>query len=166
MSTDYYVSLLYHYQSRGILVDTNLLLVYFVGCYDPARIQKFKRTSTFTVEDFYTLERIFKFFSKIITIPNVLTELNSFSNQLPEEVKRGYYEKMCELILKFEEHYLVSSTVCSLEHFQKFGLTDSAIISLVKDKYLVMTDDFKLANFLQSEGTDVINFNHIRTLNW
>jgi hypothetical protein len=35
---------------------------------------------------------------------------------------------------------------------------------LAKGNYLVMTDDFRLAGYLQKEAVDVINFNHIRTL--
>jgi rRNA-processing protein FCF1 len=163
---DYYLELVYRYQSRGLLIDTNLLLVYFVGCYDPSYIQRFKRTWTFTVEDFEALRRVFLFFKRVITTPNILTEVNSLSNQLPEAVKINYYAKATEQIIEIEEHYKESSKVCSLEHFGKFGLTDSGIIDLVKNKYLVLTDDFRLANYLQTVGIDVINFNNVRMLNW
>lgn len=166
MSADYYDELIHRYRHQGALIDTNLLLVYFVGCYDPSRVPKFKRTDTFTTEDFYILERVFNFFNRVVTTPNVLTEVNSLSNQLPEPFKTEYYAKMSEQISSLEEHYIASSKICSLEHFKKFGLTDSAIIDLVRDKYLVLTDDFKLANYLQSVSIDVINFNHIRPLNW
>lgn len=163
---DYYVELLYRYRSKGILIDTNLLLVYFVGNYDPSLIPRFKRTLTFAVEDFYILERAFQFFSKVVTTPNILTEVNSFSNQLPEVIKLAYYTKMAEQVSVLEEHYLISRKICALEHFKKFGLTDSGLIELVKGNYLVLTDDFRLANYMQNVGIDVINFNHIRTLNW
>ncbi|MGA9998040.1 MAG: PIN domain-containing protein [Pyrinomonadaceae bacterium] len=163
---DYYVNLLYQYRSKGALIDTNLLLVYFVGCYDPSRIPSFKRTITFTTEDFYTLQRAFNFFTKIVTTPNILTEVNSFSNQLPNEIKFDYYVKMAEQISSLEEHYQNSHKICSLDHFKKFGLTDSGIVDLVKDQYLVLTDDLKLASYLQNVGIDVINFNHIRPMNW
>jgi len=48
----------------------------------------------------------------------------------------------------------------------KFGLTDSGIVHLVKDQYLVLTDDLNLVRYLQNQGVDVINFNHIRPLAW
>ena len=163
---NYFDELLQRYQSKGLLIDTNLLLVYFVGCYDPAQITKFKRTRTFTVEDFYTLLTIFNFFTKIVTTPNILTEVNSFSNQLPENIKPLYYSEFGKRLPEFEEKYISSVAIGSLEHFKKFGLTDSGIIDLVKDKYLVLTDDLKLAAYLQNTGVDAINFNNIRTLNW
>lgn len=166
MSDDYHVNLLYQYRSKGLLVDTNLLLVYFIGSVDPLRIPKFKRTSTFAVEDFHTLERVFDFFSVVATTPNILTEVNSFINQLPEELKPAFYAKACDLISTLKEHCMASNEICLLNPFQRFGLTDSAIISLAEKRYLVLTDDFKLANYLQVVGTDVINFNHIRTTSW
>jgi rRNA-processing protein FCF1 len=163
---DYYVELIYRYQGKGILIDTNLLLVYFIGSYDSSLISKFKCTLAFTLEDFYLLERVFNFFKRIVTTPNILTEVNSLANQLPQNIKLSYYTTMAQHISRLEEHYLTSIKLCSLDHFIKFGLADSAIIELVKGKYLVLTDDFRLANYLQTVNIDVINFNHIRAQNW
>jgi len=163
---DYFEELLHRYQSRGLLIDTNLLLVYFVGSYDPYRIPKFKRTIAFTVEDFYTLLTVFKFFTKVITTPNILTEVSNLSNQLPEDIKPLYYSEFAKHTVSLEENYIASINISSLEHFKKFGLTDSGIIDLVKDKYLVLTDDLPLTSYLQNVGIDTINFNHIRALNW
>ena len=163
---DYFTELLFRYKNKGILIDTNLLLVYFVGSYDPTRIQKFKRTQAFTVEDFYTLSAVVAFFDKVVTTPNILTEVNSLSNQLPEDIRSLYYSEIFRHIADLEEQYITSIRISSLEHFKKFGLTDSGIIDLVRDKYLVLTDDLKLASYLQNVGIDAINFNNIRILNW
>jgi hypothetical protein len=163
---DYFKELLYRYQSRGILIDANLLLVYFVGSYDPTRIPKFKRTITFTVDDFYTLSFVFRFFTKVVTTPNILTEVSNLSNQLPDDIKPLYYSEFAKKLSELEEQYIASINISTLEHFKKFGLTDSGIIELVKDRYLVLTDDLKLASYLQNVGIDALNFNNIRTLNW
>lgn len=154
------------YRNKGVLIDTNLLLLYFVGMYDPDRISKFKRTIAFTVEDFEILLWFFNFFQKVVTTPNILTEVNSLSNQLPDDLKPSYYPEFAIRITSLEEHYTESVKLSSQAHFNKFGLTDSGIIDLVQGKYLVLTDDFKLSNYLQTNNIDVINFNHIRTLNW
>ena len=52
------------------------------------------------------------------------------------------------------------------ESFAKFGLTDTAIVKLVKDQFLVLTDDFPLSNYLGKQGVDVLNFNHLRFASW
>ena len=102
----------------------------------------------------------------MVTTPNILTEVNSLSNQLPEKIKPDYYAKMAGHVAMLEEHFQASAKICALDHFSRFGLTDSGIISLVKDKYLVLTDDLKLASYLEKVGIDVLNFNHIRTVSW
>ena len=158
--------LLTRYKSRGVLIDTNLLLLYFVGIYDPQRIPKFKRTMTFAIEDFFTLLRFFQYFSKVITTPNILTEVNSLANQLPDNIKIAFLPKFAEQLVALEEHYLESAELTSTPYFLKLGLTDCGILHLAQGQYLVLTDDFRLAGHLEKQGIDAINFNHIRTMNW
>ena len=40
------------------------------------------------------------------------------------------------------------------------------IISLAGDRYLVLTDDLRLAHYLQKIGIDTVNFNNIRVYGW
>jgi len=61
-------TLIAKYKKRGILVDTNILLLYYVGLYDPLLIPKFKRTIMFTIEDFNLLLMLFNRFNKIDVI--------------------------------------------------------------------------------------------------
>ncbi len=51
-------SLLSKYQHKGILVDTNILVLWFVGTANRERIAKFKRTETFLPEDYDLLVRV------------------------------------------------------------------------------------------------------------
>ncbi len=163
---DYFDELLHRYRSKGILVDTNLLLLYFVGRYDPDRISRFKRTQSFNEDDFLLLVSILAFFNKIVVTPNILTEVNSLSNQLPDDVKPLYYAEFAQCLDVLEEHYISSSELARTNHFHRFGLTDAGIVSLVQASYLVLTDDLRLASYLQRLDIDVINFNNIRSLNW
>ena len=48
----------------GLLVDTNLLLLYLIGRTNKYRIPKFKRTQAYTIEDFDVLERFMAEFKK------------------------------------------------------------------------------------------------------
>ncbi len=77
-------SLVTKYRRQGILVDTNLLLLFCVGAHDPNQIEKFKRTRTYIKDDFELLAHFLAAFDKVITTPNILTEVNSLSNQLSE----------------------------------------------------------------------------------
>lgn len=73
-------SLFTQYRQKGILIDTNILLLYFVGTVNRARISRFNRTEKFTPEDYDTLIEIINFFPKRVTTPNILTEVNSLTN--------------------------------------------------------------------------------------
>ena len=64
------------------------------------------------------------------------------------------------------ESYIESRTITNTKNFAKFGLTDCGILNVARGKYLVLTDDLKLANYLQNVGVDAINFNNIRILGW
>ncbi len=163
---DYIAALIARYRTKGILIDTDLLLLYFVGSYDPAWIGRFKRTITFTPEDFEQLAALIHYFEIVMTTPNVLTEVSNLSNQLPAQVRGLYFQVFGQLTSQFQETYLPSERICGQPPFLRFGLTDAGIIALAPGKYLILTDDFPLANFLQSTDVDVINFNHIRPLNW
>lgn len=164
---DYFTKLFQKYKRRGLLVDTNILLVYFVGLYDPKTIPKFKRTCSFAVEDFNTIVSVLKFFDVVVTTPQILTEISNFIGQLPEKTASecfGFFSKAVEVL---DEHHLPARKIAANNPaFQKFGLTDSGIALLAKDKYLVLTDDLRISHYLANTGIDVLNFNHIRELNW
>ncbi len=66
--TDAFQLILKH-RGNGLLVDTNLLLLYIVGKTNPNRISNFKRTSRYTVEDFELLDGIMAQFKTLITTP-------------------------------------------------------------------------------------------------
>jgi hypothetical protein len=163
---EYINELVARYQNKGLLIDTNLLLLYFIGAYDPDRIPKFKRTMAFTVDEFWLLASFLDVFDKLVTTPNVLTEVSNLSGQLAENLRAPFYSDFSNRIPLLEEHYVTSVSVSSSVHFNRFGLTDSGIVQLVRDNYLVLTDDLKLVGYLQNLGIDVVNFNHIRPLAW
>lgn len=163
---DYVLELISLYKAKGILIDTNLLLLYFVGKYDADLISKFKRTMAFTVEEFLLLAMILQSFDRVITTPNVLTEVSNLSGQLPKNLHSDFYSDFAARIPVLEERYTASGTIAASVHFNKFGLTDSGIVDIVKRSYLVLTDDLALFGYLQNLGIDAINFNHIRQLAW
>lgn len=158
--------LIQRYKQSGIIVDTNILLLYFIGAFDQNLIPKFKRTKKFAVEDHTTLLRILGLFDKVVTTPNILTEVSNLSGQLGEPLRREYFKKFSSGIALLEEESMASTTVARMQEFIRFGLTDTGIVHVSKEKHLVLTDDFRLSQYLQSAGVDVINFNHIRSAYW
>ncbi len=163
---DLVLRLIQKHRKTGVLVDTNILLLYFLGRFSPREIPRFKRTQQFTVEDYGTLFLMLKNFEKLLTTPNVLTEVSSFSGQLADPLRTLYFKRFASEIGLLEERYVESRRVAELPEFVGLGLTDTGILSLSEGAHLVLTDDFPLSQRLQGMGTDVINFNHVRLLAW
>lgn len=163
---DFVLRLIQKHRKTGVLVDTNILLLYFLGRFSPQEIPRFKRTRQFTIEDYGMLALLLQRFEKLLTTPNVLTEVNSFSGQLADPLRTLYFKRFASEIEVLEEHYVASRQVSGLPEFPRLGLTDTGILSLGRGSHLVLTDDFPLSQHLQGAGRDVINFNHVRLLGW
>jgi hypothetical protein len=161
---DYVFGLLQRYRSRGVLVDTNILLLFFVGSLDRTRIAQVKRTIQFSAEDYDLLLDVLSQFDRMVTTPNMLSEVNSFLGLVGEPARTKYFRHFAKGIGLLAEEYVVSAEAAKLDHFPKLGLTDVGIMHLVKGNYLVLTDDFELYGFLGKSGIDVLNFNHLRPI--
>ncbi len=151
------------YRRRGLLVDSNLLLLLFVGQYDPTRIQKFKRTGQFTVGDYELLADYVKQFTELVTTPSILTEVSNLLGQLPENLKYYFWQDFADGLKNLHEHYTPSQELGNHNAFPKFGLTDTAVLHAASGRYLVLTDDFRLTQYLAGQNIDVINFNNLRS---
>ena len=149
------------YRRRGLLVDANLLLLYFLGSHDRKQISSNKRLATFSVEDFDLIVRVLKLFSRLVTTPNILTEVSNLSNAIAASERAAYFDRMSTMLTLLKEEY-VPSTKALLNRWARFGLTDAAIAEIAKNQYLVLTDDLRLSYALQNDGIATINFNQLR----
>ncbi|MGA0559557.1 PIN domain-containing protein [Larkinella sp. VNQ87] len=149
---------------EGLLIDTNLLVLYVIGLLDTNRIGQNKRTRTYSKEDFNLLVNFTGFFKKVITTTNILTEV---SNLLEGEEyhKKPVLSVLPQLLEVIEEHHLPSRSlmVSSNRFFTKFGLSDTVSMELSTRDYTVLTDDLDLCYYLQNNGLSAYNFNHLRT---
>ena len=146
-----------------MLVDSNLLVLYLVGEFDRQQISKLRRTKTFTIRDYLVLKQLLEIFSVRITTPNILTEVSNLSGDIPGHLRQRFFGRVREMFNSLEEEYLPSAVGAAHPMFERFGLTDAIIADVVKDRYLVITADFPLANYLESNKADVINLNHLRS---
>lgn len=166
MKQTYVSELFAQYRRTGILIDTNILLLHFIGMVNRKRIGKFNRTEKFTLEDYDLLQRIIAHFEQVIITPNVMTEVSNLMDKIGEPERSRCFALLAQVIPQLSEFYLESQSIAANSGFTKFGLTDCGILDLAREQYLVLTDDLKLAVYLQREGVDVVNFNTIRVYNW
>lgn len=157
----YIYQLISIYKNKGIVVDTNLLLLLLVGNYNKEKVSEFKKTQKYTSLDFDYLAQFLSFFNLIAT-PNILTEVVNHTETYNKQTNGELFVNLRNLTETFSERYIPSLYAMN-EVYQKFGLSDSVICSLSNEGYLVLTDDFPLYGYLSSRGNHVINFSHIRS---
>ncbi len=159
-------ALLGKHAGRSVLVDTNILLLYFVGTTRRERISRFGRTDQFTARDFDLLVTFLSDFTTVATTPGILTEVSSFIDKLGEPDRSFCYALFAQEIPSLREFFVPSQGIASTDwYFLEFGLTDCGIAEMAKRyQCLVLTDDAKMANFLRTQQVDVISFDDLRSI--
>jgi rRNA-processing protein FCF1 len=150
----------HHRTGTKIVVDANLLLLLLIGTVNKDYIEKFKRTSMYTKNDYNLLVEILKNYSKIITTPNILTEVNNFTKQAQKPNKNDVIVCFSKWLSSgfIEEEFIESRVVCNDQSFFYLGLTDTSIIKLSKERLGVITKDKHLFLELDRRQIPVINF--------
>ncbi len=155
------LELIAKYRNKGVLLDTNLMVLLAVGHYKLERISSFKRTDKYTVDDFALVSRILANFERRITTPHILAEADNLMRQLPNWECGPVAAVMTRLIENIFEIYSPSLDAARNERYSILGLTDCVTLAVAKE-VLVITDDFPLSNVLSHLGRDAININHLR----
>ena len=158
-------ALINKHRAKGVLVDTNLLVLLLVGMINKQRILNFKRTGDFTLEDYDLLVRLIGWFGKIFSTPHVLSQVSDLTDLTGRELIAVRVISKA-LVEQIEESYEASRMLMSDRVYERFGLTDSAIAAVCSRGILVLTTDSRLHVALQESGIDALNFNHIRPLAW
>lgn len=161
-SNTYLSYLIMNYKNIGAVIDTNIMLLYFIGQYDINLIEKFERTDTFTKEEFKILKNIINKMKEIKITPNILTEINNFTKRMDN----NYYDTFRTITKDFNEQYFSTKKLCSNEFFYKFDITDISILEIAKMGYLVITNDKKLVGLIRSLKLDVLYWYDIKNLIW
>ena len=153
----------------GILVDTNLLLAYFVGLYDDVSgyriINNFRYTrGRYDTGDFETLLALLERFDNRVTTPHILTEVSNMLGQLSEPARAACFDLLKRTMPPLNEVNVSGRRLSDDEAFTRFGVADTAVRIAAEGSYLVLTDDFRLSGYLDKIGVDVLNFHHVKRL--
>jgi hypothetical protein len=157
--------------NKGLIIDTNLLVLLIVGYFDKNYIKQFKRTSTYSIDDFENLKIIVNKFESLITTPHILAEISNLcidSRNMENKSNKKFKEFLktfINTIYHFKEINLEKNKILILDFLKYLGVTDSALIEIAKKhKFNVITDDAGVYVKLSSFNVPVININHLRAL--
>jgi rRNA-processing protein FCF1 len=154
---EYLFETIQKYKKRGLLVDTNILLLYIVGSLDIELIRNFGRTATFTTDDFSVISEFIEFFEVKITTPHILTEVSNLIGN-----RKNLQTVLKKYIELTQEKFTPSVEVTQNDSFNIFGLADTAIADTARDFFLVVTDDKPLFGYLINRGIDAVSLDQLR----
>lgn len=101
--------LLARHRQLGVAIDSNLLLLLWIGSFDRSLIQRFKRTQKYTETDYDLLVSLVARVKLLVTTPNVLTEVSNLAGQLPQQMAEEFRAEMQRVIAQFnEQHFPVN----------------------------------------------------------
>ncbi|WP_157807080.1 PIN domain-containing protein [Algoriphagus formosus] len=143
-------------------MDTNALILLIVGFIDKALISSHKRTSIYEPIDFENLTFLIGDLEKVVTTPNVLTEVDNLLNNFQKGHRWAYYQVIREIITKSSEKFLEARKVIDFDAFLQLGLTDTGILEICKNCDLLITGDSKLADYANAYGIKVVDLVKIR----
>lgn len=160
-------ALIQRHASKGLLIDTNVLLMYLVGLHDPNYIPQFKRTQKYTEQDFAIARGFIRHFHSLITTPHVLSELSNLSRGVQAHRAEQYFRSLVQVLTEAREEYVRKDCLLGHAKLPLFGFTDLSILEAAKRlRCLALTDDLPATGMMQAEECAVVNFNHLRQMHW
>jgi hypothetical protein len=127
-------------------------------------ISKHKRLTAFTVEDYDLLYDLISRSESVLVTPNTLTETSNLAAQIAEPARTDVLRVLRDLIAKSSEVYVPSETAGGRPEFLRLGLADAALLHTSSTEFVLLTDDSKLYVAAINNGSEALNFNHVREL--
>lgn len=163
----YFEEFIRAYATKGLLIDTNALLLYLIGQHDPAYIPVYKRTRKYNLDDFTILSQFVRPFRRLITTLQILAEIHNLSQSVQESRVRKYFETLVHVLRPATEYYVEKSVLLENSKLPRFGFTDLSILETARSQKVgALTDDFAAAGLLEKAHCGVVNFTHLRQYNW
>jgi len=149
----------------GFFLDANLFVLLVVGSVGRDLIEKHRRLSAYTAEDYEILINLLGRVERVYVTPNTLTETSNLLGQHREPERSRFFEKLRFIIQQSKEVTVASVKASSNSAFNRLGLTDAVLLEVVSPETPLVTVDLKLYLAAIASGQEVaLNFSHYRSL--
>lgn len=152
--------------TKGVIFDTNVLLVFLVGLWNVEEIERFKRTSAYSRDDFVLLLNIAKRVGRVVTTPHILTETCNLCDTLNRQHGNRVFATMAAMLKAVSERRQEGIRLTTDPLFLAFGLADMSLIDASRRHHLVVTDEAPCYAAIINIGGLVVNVNHLRGAIW
>jgi len=147
-----------------VVIDTNAFIVLILGMIDTRLFKDHKRTSAYEDTDFENLISLVPDLSKVLVLPNIMTEVDNLLNDFRGHYKYPYIQAFTTVIKATTEIYLKTESILAGYYFAELGLTDSLILEVAKDCKFLITADSKLSDYAKSLSIEVFDLVEYRNL--
>ena len=143
---------------RDVIIDTNIFILFLAGQINENRIKNYTRNSLYTKEDYYFLLDLLSNYDRIITSPNILTEVDNILNRITGEDKYKYLILVKTIYKQTIEKYIKTETISQNWYFDTLGITDSSILMMAKESELLISGDSSLCDHAKSLNIKTFDF--------
>jgi predicted nucleic acid-binding protein len=143
---------------RDVIIDTNIFILFLAGQINENKIQNYTRNSLYTKEDYYFLLNIVVNYDRIITSPNILTEVDNILNRITGEDKYKYLIIVKNIYKQTIEKYIETEAVSKNWFFDTLGITDASILMMAKECELLISGDSSLCDYAKSLNIKTFDF--------
>jgi predicted nucleic acid-binding protein len=143
---------------RDVIIDTNVFILFLSGKINENRIKNYTRNSLYTKEDYYLLLNILSNYDRIITSPNILTEVDTILNRITGEDKYKYLVLVKTIYKQTIEKYIKTETISQNWYFDELGITDSSVLMMAKECELLISGDSSLCDYAKSLNIKIFDF--------
>lgn len=145
-----------------LLVDTNLLLLLFVGTASRSCIAAHRRARIHTIDDFVLLKLRIGDAAIFVATPNVLVETAYLIRQFDQARLAPVLEAFRCFAEAATETYASSADAVGSVDFDRLPLNDVSIPNAREPDVTLITDDLHLYRTSAMSGRKVLNFSHER----
>lgn len=145
-----------------LLVDTNLLLLLFVGTVSRSCIAAHRRARIHTIDDFVLLKLRIGDAAIFVATPNVLAETAYLIRQFDQDRLAPVLEAFRSFAKAATETYAPSADAVGSVDFDRLPLNDVSIPNAREPDVTLITDDLHLYRTSAMSGRKVLNFTHER----
>lgn len=154
---------IYKYSKRGIIIDTEPLLVLTVGKFDPSELIHIG-DENYNEKDSKILFSFLSKFNRIIITPYVIAELSNLANK---RLKKENFKKFvieCQSIFKnYTESRIKKDKILNRKEAQWLGFPDvSILISSENENLPILIKDAPLLRECAKLGIKTIDFGSLR----
>jgi hypothetical protein len=146
----------------GLLLDTNVLLVYLADKTSDQLAGTWKQTEGFTSDHVILIRGLVNAAHRLVTTPHILTEASDLADHgVPRRWRTPLRVHLREFMLNTRERHVEAQVVAKDDDILKFGLADLAQAFLSgRKRPLVVTTDADVTGALERRRLPVVNLNH------